>query len=68
MIIYINYMTGNYFTNGTPEVGEIVETDVSTRFDFNEFLLDELDEGDEFFITDEDGNEYSISDIDSMLD
>lgn len=68
MKIYINYMTGNYFADGTPEVGKIVEADVSTRFDFNEFLLDELDESDEFFITDEDGNEYSISDIDSMLD
>ena len=67
MKIYINYVT-EYFADGTSEIGEIVEADVSTKFDFNEFLLDELDESDEFFITDEDGNEYSISDIDSMLD
>lgn len=67
MKFYINYVT-EYFADGTSkiEIGEIVE--ISTRFDFNEFLLDEFNEGDEFFITDEDGNEYSISDIDSMLD
>lgn len=65
MKFYINYVT-ECFADGTSEIGEIVE--ISTRFDFNEFLLDEFDESDEFFITDEDGNEYSISDIDSMLD
>ena len=67
MRININIMTGSYFGDGTPEVGKVVEAEVVTRVDLDE-VLDEIDEADDYFLTDEDGEEMSIEDINAMLD
>ena len=68
MRININIMTGNHFADGTPEVGKIIEEEVSTRDDLDELLDRISDEVDDYFITDEDGAYVHEYDLMTMLD
>lgn len=64
MKIYINYLTGNWFSDGTMEVGKTEEHDVQTRGE----LYDIIPETEDYFLTLEDGTEVSAYDVCLMLD
>lgn len=52
MKFYINFPTGNYFVDGTAEVGKIEEHDITARLELDE-ILDEIPDGADYFLTDE---------------
>ena len=66
MKININVMTGNWFDDGTPEVGKVIEEDVNTVKEFDR-VLDRLDETAKYFITDEEGKKYTDYEIVCIL-
>ena len=66
MKIKINFPTGNWFNDGTFEVGKVLEEEVFTRKDLDD-ILDEIPEGTEYFITDADGNTLDIYEFYNQL-
>lgn len=67
MKITVNYPTGNWFADGSPEIGKVQETELISRVDLDN-LLDEIPEGTDYFLADEDGEEISAYDLASYLD
>lgn len=67
MKITINIMTGNWFHDGEPEVGKVIETEVGSIEELDT-VLDDIEEGADYFILDEDGNEVTVSDLCDILD
>ena len=66
MKIKINFTTGNWFNDGTFEVGRVQEEEVFTRKDLDD-ILDEIPEGTKYFITDADGNALNIYEFYNQL-
>lgn len=60
MKININITTGNWFPDGTLEVGRVIHADVSTKEDLDEAVA-ELGELSSFYITDDDGNRHDFT-------
>lgn len=67
MKITINITTGNWFHDGEPEVGKVIEAEVGSIEELD-IVLDDIEEGADYFILDEDGNEVTVSDLCDILD
>lgn len=67
MKITVNYPTGNWFADGSPEIGKVQEAELISRVDLDN-LLDEIPDGVDYFLTDENENEISAYDLVSILD
>ena len=67
MKIKINFPTGNWFKNGDIEIGTIWEEEVATRKELDN-LLDEIQEGVSYFITDDNGNKIDTYELFISLD
>lgn len=67
MKITINITTGNWFYDGELEVGKVIEAEVGSIEELDT-VLDDIEEGADYFILDEDGNEVTVSDLCDILD
>lgn len=67
MNIIINISTGNYFFDGSSEIGTMRGYTVDSRLDL-EKVMDNYPEYVDFFITTEDGKEIDIYDLICMLE
>ena len=67
MKVTVNYPTGNWFEDGTIEIGKVQEAEIFTRKDLDN-LLDDIPEGEDYFLTDTDGNRVEAYDIMKDLD
>lgn len=67
MKVTVNYPTGNWFEDGTIEIGKVQEAEIFTRKDLDN-LLDDIPEGEDYFLADTDGNRVEAYDIMKGLD
>ena len=67
MKITVNYPTGNWFEDGTIEIGKVQEAEIFTCKDLDN-LLDDIPEGKDYFLADADGNRVEAYDIMKDLD
>lgn len=66
MLINVNFPTGNWFEDGTAEIGKVLECSIETWDDFDN-ILDDIPDGTEYFLTNKKGNKINEYDIHCLL-